>query len=78
MINKKPLSVTTNINKLHIDEQNEEKRPSQTPPKQEQLQGPYYGYTGLVNLGNTCYLNATLQCLANITDIRDFFLGRQL
>jgi len=30
--------------------------------------------TGLKNLGNTCYMNSSLQCLANIPDLRDFFL----
>lgn len=47
--------------------------PPPLPPKV--LRGPYYGYTGLANLGNTCYMNATLQCLANTTDFRDFFFG---
>ena len=33
------------------------------------------GLTGLENLGNTCYLNSIIQCLANTRQLRDFFLG---
>ena len=33
------------------------------------------GYTGLSNLGNTCYLNSCLQCLSNTVELRDYFLN---
>jgi hypothetical protein len=33
------------------------------------------GTTGLINFGNTCYLNAALQCLVNTTDLRNYFIG---
>lgn len=36
----------------------------------------YFGLTGLENLGNTCYLNSIIQCLANTRPLRDFFLGK--
>jgi ubiquitin C-terminal hydrolase len=32
------------------------------------------GKTGLVNLGNTCYINSASQCLSHTRELRDFFL----
>jgi hypothetical protein len=34
------------------------------------------GTTGLCNLGNTCFMNAALQCLVHTTYLADFFLSR--
>ncbi|OQV26184.1 Ubiquitin carboxyl-terminal hydrolase 19 [Hypsibius exemplaris] len=34
----------------------------------------WYGLTGLNNLGNSCYLNSVVQCLANTRELRDYFL----
>ncbi|CAF0738125.1 unnamed protein product [Brachionus calyciflorus] len=51
---------------------------SPSPPPQPKIKPVKttnnYGYVGLANLGNTCYMNAALQFLVNATDLRDYFL----
>ncbi len=36
----------------------------------------YGGLSGLVNLGNTCYMNAAIQCLSNTEELTHYFLSK--
>ena len=48
---------------------------SQAGKKKLACENTNYGQVGLVNLGNTCYMNAAIQFLINATDLRDYFIG---
>jgi len=37
-----------------------------------------YGLSGLSNIGNTCYMNATLQCLSKTVCFNDFMIDKEL
>lgn len=47
--------------------------PSPQPIPEQESVSNNYGYIGLANLGNTCYMNAAIQFLSNATDLRDYF-----
>ncbi|GAM24098.1 hypothetical protein SAMD00019534_072730, partial [Acytostelium subglobosum LB1] len=50
--------------------------PVNTPPvSRDALQGK--GICGLTNLGNTCFMNTSVQCLAHTTAFTDYFLSNK-
>ncbi|KAI0981642.1 hypothetical protein GJ496_006823 [Pomphorhynchus laevis] len=49
---------------------------SQAPQQPPIYRRPLNGLCGLKNIGNTCFLNSSVQCLSNVPMFRDYFIEK--
>ncbi|KAJ6245939.1 ubiquitin carboxyl-terminal hydrolase [Anaeramoeba flamelloides] len=66
---------TPNLNRKRNHSSMNENDPKQGTPKPSTPIEKVQGLVGLTNLGNTCYLNSSLQCLLNTVSLREYFLN---
>ena len=73
---------TKSRNKTHFSRGKQQKKKNNNNSIVEEVFGgvcqfPGYGACGLSNLGNTCYANSAIQCIANLPLLRSFLLSGQ-
>ena len=74
LLNQKNEEIRNLKNEINNLNKKIEELQNKIPPPQLPVKQP----TGLNNIGATCYMNATLQCLANTKKLTDYFLKTYL